>query len=254
MAEDIDKIIELPAEFIHVGFIDLLCDAIYHHRKADKAEDSYEMNRDARASIAASFLSIECCANAFLKELKLPKATLKDYDRLPSISKIETFLFINNSGNNINRGDNRVQKIVELIKIRNDFVHPKGNKINTGIGIPQDAGDNWMVPLNLEGSLYPEIRIPKCAMFWSAESSLSVLKCIFNFYDYLFETVLGEKDDKTLFLLNRVIFQNIIMPNIFNEFDIELGKASELGLKVEFILNRVALNKANAADAKKPRG
>jgi hypothetical protein len=129
---------EVPAKFIHTGFIDLLCDSIFNYRKASESSDSYEINRYARASISASFLSIECCANVLLQELGIPKSTLNDYDRLPPISKIETYFNMAGSGNNLDRGDYRVQKIRELIKVRNDFVHPKIQKINAGISFPED--------------------------------------------------------------------------------------------------------------------
>lgn len=229
---------EIPAKFIHIGFIDLLCDAIFNYRRAIESKDSYGLNRSARASITASFLSIECCANILLRELDVAKSTLNDYDRLPSISKIETYLHISNCESNIDRGDNRVQKIIELIKVRNNFVHPKSQNINTDIGLPEDKGEVWMLPMSLEGELHKELGIPKCAMFWNADNALSVLHAIFDFYDYLFGKLIP-RNEKAPLLLNRVEFENVIMPNSFSEFDAELNKAKELGLKVDSILKRV---------------
>lgn len=229
---------ETPAKFIHIGFIDLLCDAIFHFRKARQSSDSYDLNRSARASITASFLSVECCANILLRELNVSKPALNDYDRLPSISKIETYRNISNCESNIDRGDNRIQKINELIKVRNNVVHLKSQNINTGIGLPEDKGEVWMLPMRLEGELHKELGIPQCAMFWNADNALSVLHVIFDFYDYLFGSLIPQKEQAPL-LLNRVEFGNVIMPNTFSEFDTELSKGKELGLKVDSIMERI---------------
>lgn len=229
---------EIPAKFIYIGFFDLLCDAIFHYRQASESSDSYVLNRSARASITASFLSIECCANILLRELNVSKQALNDYDRLPPISKIETYLNISNCELNINRGDNRVQKINELIKVRNNFVHPKSQNINTGIGLPEDRDEVWMLPMSLEGEMHKELGIPKCAMFWSKDNAFSVLHAIFDFYDYLFGSLIPNNEQAPL-LLNRVEFENVIMPNTFSEFDTELSKGKELGLKVDSIMKKV---------------
>jgi len=92
--------------------------------------------------------------------------------------------------------------------------------------------------MSLEGELHKELGIPKCSMFWSAYNALSVLHTIFDFYDYLFEQLIP-KDSKTPLLVNRIEFRNVVMPNSFSEFDIELSKAKELGLKVDAIIGRM---------------
>lgn len=232
--------LKVKAEFIHVGFLDLLCDAIYHYRESLESKDSYVVNRSARASITASFLSLECCANALLQSLELPKSLYDDYERLSAISKIETYLNFTNSEKSIERSDNRVQKIKELIKVRNQFVHPKSTKINTEIGEPQDRKDIWMIPMSLEGVHHKGINIPKSALFWSSENALSVLVVIFDFFDYLFTSLTPLHDIKRATLLNRVVIGNVVVPNTFSEFDSELSKAKEFGLKTDWILKRVS--------------
>jgi hypothetical protein len=92
-----------------------------------------------------------------------------------------------------------------------------------------------MVPLSLEGELHKELAIPKCAMFWSSDNALSVLHVIFDFYDYILSKIVPDAEQKPI-MLNRVEFGNVVLPNSFAEFDVELAKAKELGLKVETII------------------
>ena len=75
------------------------------------------------------------------------------------------------------------------------------------------------------------------SMFWNADNALSVLHAIFDFYEYLFGSLIP--NEQSPLLLNRVEFANVIMPNTFSEFDIELSKAKELGLKIESIIERL---------------
>ena len=231
---------KVPAEFIHVGFIDLLCDAIFHYRHSADSKESYAVNRNARASITASFLSIESCANILLQSLDISKKMRNDLDRLPALSKMEAYSLLENVSCNFDRGDNRVQKVSELIQARNDFVHPKSRNISSDIGEPQDGGDVWILPMGLEGVQYKELKIPKCALFWNADNSFSVLKTVFDFYEYIFEKLVPIDDKKSHLLLNRVEFENVIMPNTFSEFDMELSKAKELGINTAWIEKRIS--------------
>ena len=102
---------KVKALFFHVGFLDLVCDALFHLRLAESSDDSYVINRHARASILACSLSLECLSNALIKYLDTSEHFYEDLERLPPLSKIEAFLKIAGVGFDIDRGNNRTQKM-----------------------------------------------------------------------------------------------------------------------------------------------
>ncbi|SUI63432.1 hypothetical protein [Shewanella baltica] len=227
---------KIPAQFMHVGFFDLLCDALVQHSQAKQNENSsYRCNRFSRSSICASVLSIENCANALFQQIEVSPQTLNDLDRMPALSKIDMYLRVEHQLSGLDYGNNIVQKVKELLHVRNQFVHQKGTKIKTDIGKPKDGMENWILPMDLEGKLHTELKIPKCSMFWSNIHAYEVLKAVFSFYNYLFsELVPLSEDDLTAVLMNRIQFNNYVMPNLFDEMHIELEEAESIGLKLKF--------------------
>ncbi|MGD8174178.1 hypothetical protein ACQEXU_21255 [Vibrio sp. TRT 21S02] len=226
----------VPAQFMHVGFFDLLCDAlIQHHQSKENEGCSYRCNRFARSSICASVLSIESCANVLLQQIEISSQTLNDLDRMPALSKIDIFLRVEHKLSGLDYGNNVVQKIKELLQIRNQFVHQKGTKIKTDIGEPQDGNENWILPMDLEGKLHKQVKIPKCSMFWSNHSAFEVLKAVYSFYNYLFHELIPlENEELVIILMNRIQFGNYAMPNLFDEMYTEIQEAESIGLKLKF--------------------
>lgn len=223
-----------PADFRYTGFYDLLSDAIFQHRLATKCSDSYSMNRHARASVMASALSIECAANCLLNSLDLPSALLNDLDKISALSKIDSALRLR-SESKLDRGRNEVQKIAELIKARNDYVHPRTSIIKADIALPEDAGENWLLPMSLDGEHWPAIGIPKKAMFWSQDSSLATLKATSEFFKYIFVDALNASEDELHNMLPSVIqIGNVQILAVFEEFRSELKSANELGVDLSF--------------------
>lgn len=224
------------AQFMHVGFFDLLCDALIQHTQAQHNEHNrYLCNRFSRSSICASVLSIENCANALLQIIEVSPQVLNDLDRMPALSKINMYFRIEHSKHGLDYGSHVVQKVKELLQIRNQFVHQKGTKLKTDIGKPEDAKDNWMLPMELEGQLHKQVKIPKCSLFWSHSHAYEVLKVVFSFYNYLFsELITISEDEFNSTLMNRVQLNSVVMPNLFDEMQIELQKAESIGLKLSF--------------------
>lgn len=64
---------------------------------------------------------------------KLSTALAEDIDKLKTLNKFEVFALIH--GKAINRGDNRYERLRQVVKCRNDFVHPKG----TSVGVRHDV-------------------------------------------------------------------------------------------------------------------
>ncbi len=141
-----------PTTFRYVAFYDLLADAAIQHKLASESTDSFMMSRHARASIIASALSIECMANCLLESVDATKALREEIDKLAPLPKIETALRMKGI-NAFDRGKHEVQKAVDLIRARNDYVHPKTATWDAEIQEPQDAGSDWMVPFVMQGEI-----------------------------------------------------------------------------------------------------
>lgn len=225
---------KIPAKFVHVGFIDLVCDSIFHYRQSKDMTDPYTVNRNARASILSSALSLECLANALLKDFDASSACLNDLDKLSPLSKIELYFRLNSVSESIKHGDNIIQKIKELIQVRNSFVHTKSKSIKTTIDFPEDGGTHWIVPMELDGDFYSSLKIPKSPMFWDDNHAREVLSAALAFHKIIFYLLESIKKGDYM-LTNHVVLNNIIMPSIFSEFDSEIEYASKIGLDVNFL-------------------
>ena len=224
----------VPADFRYTGFYDLLADAVFQHRLAAKCTESYSMNRHARASVMASALSVECAANCLLNSLDLPSALLNDLDKISALSKIDSAIRLR-SDSKLDRGRNEVQKIAELIKARNDYVHPRATNIKADVALPEDAGENWLLPMSLDGEHWPAIGIPKKAMLWSEDSSLATLKAVAAFFKYVFVEVLDASMDELHSMLPSVMqMGDVQILAIFEEFRSELKSANEFGIDLSF--------------------
>ncbi len=226
---------KIPAKFIHVGFFDLICDSIFHYRQAKKSTESYDINRSARASIIASALSIECYANALIQDIQSSADCHNDLDKLTPLSKVEMFFRMNGVENNINYGDHKIQKIKELIQVRNSYVHSKSKIINTSMGLPEDGNTHWVLPIEFDGEQYKSLKIPKSSMFWNDANAYDVIKSSLEFYKYTFGFFDKIGSEKHHLLINRISLGNVIIPGMFTEFDNEIEKAIELGLDIEFL-------------------
>jgi len=225
----------IPATYRYIAFFDLLADAIFQHRMAMNETSAYLCNRYARASISASSLSVECFANCLLAISESSKKLLDELDKLSPIPKVEIALQLQGFGE-LDRGSSEVQKIAELIKARNEFVHSKSTALEANIDIPQDAGTEWMVPISMIGEQWKQLAIPKVAMFWSRESSLIVLSAISLFYRYvLIDLMRADEELVNRILISRVEFGNVHMPGVYDEFREQLAVAFEFGIDFSFL-------------------
>lgn len=228
------KNLAVPAVFRYSAFYDLLADAAFQHKHAKEATDSYVMSRFARASVLASALSIECAANCLLASLDLSKNLQTELDKLTPIAKVEAYLKIR-AIDGFNRGCEQVQQVAELVKARNDHVHPKSSAIPATVTEPQDGGSDWILPFNIDGEHWPQLNIPKRSMFWSATSSLAALKAVAGFYSYVFSTLMNSTTDELNGILpSRFEFGNAQILAVFEEIRSELRGGTGHGIDFSF--------------------
>lgn len=226
--------VKVPATFRYSAFFDLLADAAFQHQYAKQATDSYIMSRFARASVLASALSVECAANCLLTSLDLSRPLFSEMDRLTPVAKIEAYLRLR-AITGFNRGSNVVQRVAELVRARNDHVHPKTTAIPASVTELRDGGENWILPFNIEGEHWDQLRIPKRSMFWSDSSSLAALSAVTSFFTYLFVTLLKANEDE----LHRVLASRLEIGDahilaVFDEIRIELQSTAAHGVDFSF--------------------
>ncbi|MCC2638275.1 MAG: hypothetical protein K0Q68_1994 [Moraxellaceae bacterium] len=225
----------IPATYRYIAFFDLLADAIFQHKMAVNETNPFLSSRYARASIGASALSVECFANCLLALPESPKKLIEELDKLSPIPKVEIALRLQGFGD-LDRGCSEVQKIAELIKARNEFVHSKLTAIEACIGLPQDAGSEWMVPISMTGEHWKQLGIPKVAMFWSRSSSLLVLSAICSFYRHVLVNLMKATEEQLNgAFISRAEFGGIHMPGVYDEFREQISSAAELGIDFSFL-------------------
>jgi hypothetical protein len=225
----------VSATFRYVAFYDLLADAAFQHTLASNSADSFAMSRHARASIIASALSIECIANCLLESVDAPKSLRQEIDKLAPLPKIETALRMKGISA-FDRGRYAVQKAADLMRARNDYVHPKTAAWDAEVHEPKDAGSDWMIPFSIQGEQWKSLGIPKQAIFWSKDDSLSVLRVVCDFFRYLFVEVMNADDEALHRMLpSRLEFGNVLMPAVFDEMLRETAVLNKDGIDFSFL-------------------
>ena len=81
--------------------------------------------------------ALEAAANAMLLGLELSTASYTDLEKLPTLLKIETFCLA--KGRRLERGNVLYTRVKDVVKCRNEFVHPKPTKISAKLN--SDATD-----------------------------------------------------------------------------------------------------------------
>jgi hypothetical protein len=228
--------LRLPSVFRYGAFYDLLADAVFQHRQAAKATDNYTINRFARASVLAATLSIECAANCLLATVDVPKALLGELDRMTPLGKVDVCLRLRGMSS-IDYGTHAVQLVAELVKLRNDHVHPKSSTIPAEVSLPEDGDTHWLLPMSLDGELWPHLKFPKRPMFWSSECSRIALQAVADFYRYLFKTLMGIDDSDLQHMLSSrlEIGESAMVMAVFDEVRFELEGAKEWGVDFGFL-------------------
>ena len=156
----------------------LLEDSVVLAMRAE-AESDFEIAASfGRSSVLATTLFVEACANTCLDMLALDIAFASDVDRLPTLSKFDLFLRLYRSQQKIDRSRHEVQGIIELKRIRDSFVHPKGQRV---------IWDSW----SPESSTYRSPRtkatdLPKILSFCGLEDAPRAMTAAHSFLAYFF--------------------------------------------------------------------
>ena len=219
------------------SFMQLLSDAIYFYRASVETTHKYDVQRFSRSSILNSILSIEAAANCCLYHLKEAKHFVNEIEKTTSFAKLDLFAKIQ-SGKFIDRGCSQYQKVVELKKLRDSFVHPKKTKIPVKLSLDNDKYEDLVeLGINFETKQYSATKINKSPMFWFSCDAKSALESVFEFYSYYFIDLLDLKHEEVLGLLGSAIFMNDDDCITFHPQPLieDLAYLDEIGIKNRFI-------------------
>lgn len=106
----------------------LLFDSISLGMMSQVAPDNDASTTLARASVVATTLYIEACANCCLDHLDLPSRFADEVDRLSTAAKLEIFLRLKYPGRTMDRSRVEYQGYSELKRFRDVFVHPRAQQ------------------------------------------------------------------------------------------------------------------------------
>ena len=232
-----ESITYVPVEFKYNGVLDLACDAAFQLKLSRDTDSSYVMNRHARASILSSALLLESTANALLATLDLSSRMSQDVDKLSVLAKFELFTKFANPDAEFDRGSSTIQRIQELIRARNDFVHPKTKPIPTDItGFGPNESGQWAMPFELTGEKHGCLGIPKRSMFWNADNAESVLRATIAFLKFMICDIASfTPDDAQTSLHSYLQVGDASVIATFDEFRTELSNLNDLNIDLSFL-------------------
>ena len=149
-------------------FIDLFTDAIRFSGVAHIPSAPADLRTAAaKAAILHCVLSLEAAANSLLADLAYSSRLRDAADRFQTLEKFE-FALYHISERVLDRGTQQVRAVAQLLKVRNDYVHPK---IRTATGAFSEADQT----LHLSEATYDELKISQEPRRWHYDSAKTAL-------------------------------------------------------------------------------
>lgn len=179
----------------HKNFRGIFGDALWFAQEAVKIESPtaplHLIGRYTRNSILNAALSVESAANCCLDALGYPPDQTSEFERLRTIGKYDFFLAHMKNKLTLNRKDAIVKPIIDLLELRNAYVHPKvvrhdfdlDSKSQSGVRLSGNKHKEWMA-----------LGVPRMNMRWKPVHAKSVLIKLCDFYNYFFFVLCGFED------------------------------------------------------------
>lgn len=128
-----------PALTYDRPFRTLFEDGILLLLASERSEDSDESNSLARGSIAFTMMLPEVAANICIESLHLDSSVFNEMDKLSPLAKFDYFLKCRFRKRQISSGMLPVQKLQELKRLRDSFVHPKRFQVHWKPALAKDG-------------------------------------------------------------------------------------------------------------------
>lgn len=157
-------------EFKHQRTVTLMLDAVYLLNLSTELP-AQQASTAARAAITNAALVLESTSNSCLLALDLPRKLQDELDRLPTLSKLDYFLFAT-TGKHIDRGCKEAELAGEVLRLRDHVVHPKPRS-----GILKTQGESQVVDYGVTAAL----SIPFDTREWDFNTAQLVANVVLNF-------------------------------------------------------------------------
>lgn len=122
-------------EYLEEGIISLHSALIFINKAKKSTNNNSKYLTKANINSRYAFLmfanSLEAAANAFLLNLELSEESYKELEKLSTLSKIHLYCDMKNI--EVDKGNTMNSQIQEIIKCRNEFVHPKPKNIEVDL-------------------------------------------------------------------------------------------------------------------------
>lgn len=238
------KKLPTKARFEFTGFMELITDVIYHI-KAISSDDRFSQNKNSRAAVIACALAVESCANCLLDSIDIPSQSSSELERLPTITKIDVCIRLHTSGlKALDRGDSRIAKMAELIKLRNEFVHPKRQPLDAEWGVDTEDPDGYRIEFDYSDKFHQQLGIPKTGLHWNSGHARTVAEATFAFFDFLFRDLLQLNVGEVYHIVgSRVVAElseensHLIASGPVDQYEELLTWAASTGLATRFLRN-----------------
>ena len=225
----------LPAQHRYSPFFDFLGDALFQHRHAAAGLDRHSVNRFARAAVIASALSVECLANCLLAYLELKPEEFQHADRDKPLDKIARF-FKEEGVTGFDKGTKTSQRCAELLSIRDAYVHPKVTHDSAVVDSVRDGGNEWIIPMSVDLTLWPRLGIPRGTFAWDAKTSAVVLEAALGFHHDVLSSLQenGGHDLGVLLASSMDVSERVRIPiPLDDDLKRELRAAKDYGLHLD---------------------
>lgn len=198
-----------------------MSDAIEHTYLSQKLKESGSINRQARAAIVNCAVALECAANISLFSLNLSSKWKDRFEKTTILEKFETAEFLRRGDGVFDAGVPTAQRMKELIKLRNDFVHPKTTTHAATSSVDLDGN---RVSTVVEVGTFEYLKFNHSYRVWDGDCALSTVRAVVGFLDQCFLEWCGLTPTETTALLCSAIqFEGQVAKKPF-------AVAGELGL------------------------
>ena len=184
----------------------------------------------AKSAVVFAAMSLECAATSCLELAKIPEQPFSKIETLSVLDKFDMLQWFA-TRTPLDRSRQVVQKIRDLIAVRNGLVHARVKREPFGPVREFAAGEGFEAPV--DKSLWNSLRIPKDERSWHGEHAKHAITAAVEFLNYFFFEACKLEQNTVVQMLSTssgtVIFQTPWEKEILSEAE------RRFGLKLRFL-------------------
>jgi len=162
---------------------------------SERSQHNDESSSLARGSIACTMMLPEVAANICIESLHLESWLFNEADKLSPLAKFDYFLRSRYRNRRIPSGVAPVQKIQELKRLRDSFVHPKRFQVNWK---PSPTNDGSFIG---ESKSTQFLKMSSNPIMWESDDALRAMQGVHAFLAFFFRDICKMKRRRVTDLL-----------------------------------------------------